>query len=163
MARKLFDMPVEPIIRHPLAMTLPCAAYGALNRLCYHFWETECRPLPTDDHTLMQLARVHRPTWRHHKPAIMQVIHDVLPALANSYSFRAQGRNQLRIAARNGAAIRTATARAARIQQSTPALPDVSSFHQMGFTPKREPPSERPPAPLERPPRPIRTDTLTRR
>jgi hypothetical protein len=33
----------------------------------------------------------------------------------------------------------------------------------MGFTPNREPPSNRPPTPNQRPARPVRVDTLPRR
>lgn len=162
MARKLFPMPVEPIIRHPLAITLPCAAFGMLMRLCCHFWDSECRPLPRDQESLMHICRAHRPTWSGHKTAVLQVFSDIQPELSAYYARRSSGRQQLRIAARNGRSIQTARAVAERLAASAPALPDIKDAHQLGFTPKREKPSERPPAPDKRPPRPIRVDTLNK-
>lgn len=157
MARKLYPMPVEPIIRHPAAIALPGAGMGALIRLCFHFWETECRPMPRDNHSLMQLARAHGPTWRHHKAEILAIFEAIRPELEAYHAWRMGSRAQLRIAARNGAATRDARAAAKRIDASQPLLA-VNDHHQLNMTPKREPTPPRPPTPDAKPPRPIRTD-----
>jgi uncharacterized protein YdaU (DUF1376 family) len=156
-------MPVEPIMRHPLALHLPGAAIGALIRLCFHFWDTETRPLPNDDYSLRQLARAHGPTWRHHKADIMAVFRDVSPALVAYHRDRTNKATTINLVARRGGATRAAQTALARLEQSNPAPDNVQSFHQLGIVPKRDPSPPRPPTPDKRPPRPIRVDTLPRR
>lgn len=163
MARKLYPMPVEPIIRHPLAISLPGAAIGALIRLCFHFWDTECRPIPRDDYSLRQLARAHGPTWRHHKASVMQVFDDVSPELARYLAERRSKATTIKILANRGGGARAAQSARDRLQASAPPPAPINDHHQLGLVPKRETAPPRPPAPDAKPARPLRTDTLTRR
>lgn len=80
MARRLVPpMPVEGLIDHPEAMTLPAAAFGMLTRLTIHFWSTECRPLPIADHELRGICRAHSPTWRRWKGSILRIFEAIRP------------------------------------------------------------------------------------
>lgn len=64
--------PIMALLDDPLVRSLPSAPLGMLIRLCEHFWRTECRPFPRDDDTIMGLARVHRPTYRANREAILE-------------------------------------------------------------------------------------------
>jgi len=162
MARKLYPMPVEPIMRHPLAIHLPGAALGALMRLCFHFWDTELRPLPGDDYSLRQLARAHGPTWRHHRADVLQVFADIKPALERYHHERRTKATTIKLVASRGGGARAAQAAKRRLDAyHSPSEP--TAFQQLGITPKREPSPDRPPAPDQRPRRPVRTDTLPKR
>lgn len=93
--RRLYPMPMEGIIDHPSAITLPAAGFGMLMRLSLHFWASECEPLPTSDDELQAIARAHRPTWRTWKAKILSVFDDVRPELEAYYLLRVQRRNHL--------------------------------------------------------------------
>jgi hypothetical protein len=164
MRRRLFPMPIEALADSELAMTFPAAVYGMLTRLMVHYASTGCAPLPIADHELQHIARAHKPTWRRWKPQLMQALQAILPEIEAYHAFRMQRRGQLKIASWSGGARRAAVASANRLQQSTaPLAPDITSFHQLGHVPHREPAPPRPQTPDKRPPRPIRTDTLPRR
>lgn len=163
MRKKLFPMPVDGVIDHPQALAMPPASYGMLMRIVHHYWATHCAPLPLSDDQLFSIARAHRPTWRAWKPVILQVFEAVRPAMDAYYTQRTTKTAGLRISASKGAAVRMAQASAARIAASAPPLPDPTSHHQLGFTPKREPAPPRPETPDKRPPRPVRTDRLVQR
>ena len=77
--RPVPPMPVEGLIDHPEAMTLPAAAFGMLMRLTLHFWSTDCRPLPIADHELRGICRAHAPTWRHWKASILRIFEAIRP------------------------------------------------------------------------------------
>lgn len=74
----------ELLTTHPLALTLPAAAFGMLCRLLFHFIMTEARPLPKDSDDLRGIMRAHRPTWNHHKADIMAVFNDLAPKLEHA-------------------------------------------------------------------------------
>lgn len=93
--RRLYPMPVEALLDHPLALAMPAAAFGGLARLVLHYWQIECRPLPEADHELMHIARAHAPTWRRHKADIMTVFEAVRPALDASHSHQESKRDGL--------------------------------------------------------------------
>jgi len=127
-------MPVSPLYDHPAALYLPAAGFGMVTRLCLHFWATDCRPLPTDDSSLMQIARAHRPTWRHWKSEIMAILADMLPELQAAKAQRDARKSNL-IAAQYAS---IAARKAARLAASNapPALP----VHAMPHIPRKEPP-----------------------
>lgn len=161
MRRKLWPMPVEGIVDHPIAIAMPSAAFGALLRLCIHYWASECRPLPGDDFTLRQLSRTHGPTWRHHKPEIMQVFSDVRPEIERAFTARRNRISTLRIAGMRGGEKKTAMAQARRIAESQ--SPIEARTHHDFTPPTREPSAPRPAPPETRPKRPVRVDRLTLR
>ena len=74
----------EMLTNHPLALTLPAAAFGMLCRLLFHFIMTQCKPLPKDSDDLRGIMRAHRPTWNHHKKEIMLVFNDLAPKLEHA-------------------------------------------------------------------------------
>ncbi|MDE2570885.1 MAG: hypothetical protein KGM93_18445 [Sphingomonadales bacterium] len=88
-------MPIEALVDHPEAMTLPTAGFGILLRLVLHFWATECRPLPVADHELRSIARAHAPTWRRWKPVVLRVFEACRPELDAYYDLRETKRTTL--------------------------------------------------------------------
>ncbi len=72
--RRLPPMPIEEIRDNPVLLAAPAAGYGMAMRLLHHFWETDCRPLPTQSEELRSIARSHGPTWRNHRDVIMPVV-----------------------------------------------------------------------------------------
>jgi hypothetical protein len=86
--RKIHPMPIEGLIDHPEAMTLPAAAFGMLTRLTLHFWSTECRTLPIADHELRSISRGHAPTWRHWKASILRIFEAIRPGLESAWRAR---------------------------------------------------------------------------
>jgi hypothetical protein len=72
---------LEILTNHPLALTLPSAAFGMLCRLIFHFILTECRPIPPDGDNLRGIMRAHRSTWTEHKKDILAVFQDLAPQL----------------------------------------------------------------------------------
>lgn len=114
--RRLYPMPVECLIDHPHAVTLPSAAYGMLVRLCHHFWTSDCRPLPVGESERRHIARAHAPTWRTWESHITTILDDVLPELEAYFNWRENNRAHLvRIGATgNGVVKLRAINRAAR-------------------------------------------------
>ena len=129
--RRLYPMPVEALFDHPAYKALPAAGAGLVNRLLEHFWLTDCRPLPNDEGQLFAIARAHRPTWQHYKTEIMKIFHDVAPEMQQYHAEREARRTQLRIAARNGAAVVKASHALAAAQKETvlPSVPSYASGH----------------------------------
>lgn len=74
-------MPVELIASHPKALGMNGAAFGHLMRLTFHFWLTDCRPLPVVDNQLYVLARAFPATWKANRVEIKEVLQDVIPEL----------------------------------------------------------------------------------
>jgi len=95
-------MPVEPLIDHPRGKTLPAAAYGMLVRMCHHYWETECEPLPVAEYEQRHIARAHAPTWRQWREDVLAILADVLPELERYYTWRINNRAHLIQTAANG-------------------------------------------------------------
>ena len=71
----------EMLTNHPLALTLPAAAFGMLCRLIFHYIMTECRPIPKEGDNLRGIMRCHRSTWTEHKSDILAVFQDLAPQL----------------------------------------------------------------------------------
>ena len=164
MRRRLFPMPVEALADSDLAMTLPAAAYGMVARLAVHFWASKCRPLPIADHELKSIARAHAPTWRHWKTQVLQVFEEIRPELEAYHRLRVTKATTIRFVSAKGGGARSAQAAKRKIDDYvTASAPQITSFHQLGHVPQREPAPPRPQTPDKRPPRPLRTDTLTRR
>jgi uncharacterized protein YdaU (DUF1376 family) len=74
----------EMLTNHPLALTLPAAAFGMLCRLIFHYIMTECRPIPPDGDNLRGIMRCHRSTWTEHKTDILAVFQDLAPKLEHA-------------------------------------------------------------------------------
>jgi uncharacterized protein YdaU (DUF1376 family) len=75
---------LEMLTSHPLALTLPSAAFGMLCRLVFHYIMTECRPIPPDGDNLRGIMRAHRSTWTEHKTDILAVFQELAPKLQNA-------------------------------------------------------------------------------
>lgn len=148
-------MPIEGIVDHPEAMTLPSAAYGMLVRLCHHFWESECRPLPIAEFELRHLARAHAPTWRTWKEPVLRIFESVRPELVAYHRLRVtKGTTITRIGMAGASKVKAKALRDSRFPADS--LPAYAS----GIVPKREPVrTERPPAADKRPARPTLQDT----
>jgi hypothetical protein len=104
--RKLYPMPIEGLIDHPVARDLPAAAFGMLSRLCLHFWAAECRPLPKSEDELFAIARAHRPTWRRWKAQILKAFEDIRPELERYFQLRESKGTTLRLLSDRGYAAR---------------------------------------------------------
>ncbi len=121
---------------HPVAMTLPAAAFGMLARLALHFHATECRPLPIADHELMHVARAHAPTWRRWKARVLETFEAIRPEI-EGYRTHSLARRQGLIVASN---LAVAARRQAKIAQAEAAPATSAPPYAMGFLPRRESP-----------------------
>ena len=74
-------LPMDVLFDDPRFVVMTPAARGMAWNLVWHFWLSECAPLPKDDDRLFVLAQAHRPTWRNYKPAILAILADALPEL----------------------------------------------------------------------------------
>lgn len=79
--REIWPMPVQAIVENPLALSMPGAAFGALLRLCFHYWVTNAIPLPESSNELQTISRAVSPIWVKHKAAILQAFSEVKPSL----------------------------------------------------------------------------------
>lgn len=131
-------MPIEIVARHPAVLALSAAGFGMLMRLSIHFWQTECRPLPTGDNELYCIARAHRPTWRRYKTSILRILADVKPELERAWTSRQNRRNNVLRLGQRGASMRALNARKKDTQISTLAGRENSDpIGAAGFAPKR--------------------------
>ena len=76
------------VCEHPLAMGMPGAVYGALRRLCEHYWLSNCSPLPDSDSELQLISRAVAPIWAKHSEKILRVFADIKPELDRYYQTR---------------------------------------------------------------------------
>lgn len=79
--RRLPAFAIERLMMHPLALTLPAAAFGMLCRLIFHFIASECRPVPPEGENLRSIMRAHKSTWAIHRLDIMAVFRELEPEL----------------------------------------------------------------------------------
>jgi hypothetical protein len=119
---KLYPMPVDGLIDHPLAMTFPAAGFGILSRLCLHFWQTECRPLPKSQDELRSIARAHLPTWRRWRDDILKVFEDIRPELERYYQWRESKASTIKMVGARGRAVREANRRLQALAKNQPAM-----------------------------------------
>lgn len=140
--RKIPPIPLEVIADNPEALDLSAIAWGALIKLAWHFWITECRPLPRN--RLFLIAGVHPKTWVQYRSDIMRILGTVLPELARSretmeqrrqrfVGWRAKGhatrRHNIAMAAASAEASETpASSRRGQARSSTPATPTGRGF-----------------------------------
>ena len=137
MARRAVPpLPIERLHDNLLFIAMPAAGTGLVFRLIAHDWVSECAPLPSADHDLAAIARAHRATWRRHRPSIVSILSDVLPALDRARAHRLARRQNL-IAASDAA---TAVRRRAWVLQSNAAPAEPVPMYAMGVSPKREAP-----------------------
>ena len=150
--RKLFPLPVEALIDHPLAMTLPASAFGMLARLTLHVWQSECRPLPVADHELMHVARAHAPGWRRYKADVLAILADIRPSLEAYYRQRLGQRKGLI----NAAYSSHASQRFKALQNASHSTPPTLAAP---FQPRKDAPRpSRPLAPEQRSPQRLLVD-----
>ena len=116
--KRLAPMPIEPILDNPRYMRLPAGARGMLHSLVYHFWLTDCAPLPRDDDSLFAIARAHRPTWRTWKPELLEIFAEIAPILERSNEARRLQHESLRRLADKGRAASEAKRLAAKANTS---------------------------------------------
>lgn len=146
--RRLFPVPVEPILDHPEALTLPAAAYGALWRIVLAFWASECRPLPRAEFELRSVARSHPPSWRRWRGPILRVFEDIRPELEREYRRRENAARGLKIAAHRGGEANAVRLRRRALEQSSPTTPTIIAAVPMRAP---TPPTAGRPAAPERP------------
>ena len=79
--KRLPAFAIERLMMHPLALTLPAAAFGMLCRLIFHFIASECRPVPPEGENLRSIMRAHKSTWATHRLDIMAVFRELEPEL----------------------------------------------------------------------------------
>ena len=120
-------MPIEALVDHPLAMTLPAAGFGILFRLLMHFWLSECRELPKSDRELRSIGRAHVPVWKAYKADIFECFEAIKPSMVAYLHERVTKANGLRIAARAGQAARKARSVATHIAEASPATEMLTS------------------------------------
>jgi hypothetical protein len=157
--RLLFELPVDALFNHRDYVALPAAGRGMLLSLCEHFWRSGCHQLPRDDDQLFALARAHRPTWRHHKAAILQVFEAIRPELERYHRRRENAAAGLAIAAHRGGA-----ANAARLSGRARDQPSSSPPPILVAVPMRAPAPSTAGRPTEAPVSPKRfAQSLARR
>lgn len=100
--RKVYPLPVEGLIDHPAVIAMPCSAAGMLFRLVLHFWQTECRPLPTSDGELKLIARAHTPTWITHRAEVLKTFQDLRAEFEAYFCIRQRKGTSIKIMARAG-------------------------------------------------------------
>lgn len=156
--RRLYTLPIEPIIDHPRYIALPAAGAGILWRLIVHFWQTDCAPLPTQDDQLVAIARAHKPTWCAWKEDVLLIFNDVAPALSSSMSARITGASHLRIVAWRAGGVHASRAATKRLPKPPSAFDSPDNVTPM--LPRTDPDQARPKIPTveNRPTRPRRTD-----
>lgn len=135
--KKFAPIPVEALAFHPQALALPAAGFGMLMRICIHFWQTECRPLPTGANELFCIARAHRPTWRRYKASILKILADITPELERAWRSRQKRLHNLLRMAQRSASVRASYARKKETQTSTLGGPENSRLIRTPFAPRR--------------------------
>ena len=123
---------LEILAHHPLAMTLPAAAFGMLCRLIFHYIMTECRPIPPDGDNLRGIMRCHRSTWTEHKTDILAVFQDLAPKLQEADRLYKQRRAAVTAAGETGRAVQRL-----RALSKKPTRPNADSALAV-TAPKRE-------------------------
>lgn len=96
--RQRHPMPIERLISHSVSPILPAAPFGALLRLCLHYWQTDCAPLPASQAEVMQIARAHRATWKRWRNEILSVFDVWAPEARQAFERRDIARNAASIA-----------------------------------------------------------------
>ena len=140
--RVVWPMPVQGLIEHPLLLAMPPSAAGMTLRLVMHFWNTECRPIPTNRMGLFAVSRADPRSWAKYRADMLQVFLDVKDELENEFHRRSETRKTLgEILARG-----RSTQAAARLVRKAPPAADP-----LEASPVRERErTERPLAPDER-------------
>lgn len=105
MAKLLFPMPVDALLRHPDSMSLSTHALGGLLRIALFYWETECRYVPSSDRELLAIARITSlKVWKIEKPLILSAFEAMRPELVAYLVRRRENRKQIFAMGRKGRA-----------------------------------------------------------
>ena len=67
-------------------IAMPVAGRGIMLTLVWHYWLTDCAPLPKDRDRLFAIAQAHKPTWSVHSPTILAALHDLAPKIAARFA-----------------------------------------------------------------------------
>ena len=125
--RRLYPMPIaESLIDSAAFTAMPAAGAGIVLRLLLHFWQTDCRPLPTADHELRAISRAHIATWTRWKGEALGVFESMRPELERYRAQRDANRESLRIVSWRGA--NTTQARAAKTALQPPDSPALATI-----------------------------------
>lgn len=103
--RRLFPLPIEGIMDHPEFVALTSAGRGMLMTLIMHYWQSECRDLPTRDNDLFAIARADRAVWRKHKPVVLRIFEHVKPELDTYLAERVRRKAMVRELGIRGASV----------------------------------------------------------
>lgn len=94
--RRLYPMPVEGVIDHPVVLTMQASQYGTLLRLLVHYWGSECRPMPESDNEWQLIARCSHGSWARHGGMVRAAFEDIRPDLDHYYRIRQMRLNHMR-------------------------------------------------------------------
>ena len=121
--KRLPAFAIERLMMHPLALTLPAAAFGMLCRLIFHFIASECRPVPPEGENLRSIMRAHKSTWAIHRLDIMAVFRELEPELIEADRLYRQRRAAVLNAGEKGRDVQRLATLAKRGARSKPADP----------------------------------------
>ena len=94
--RRIPPIPLESVFDDPRAIALPPAGIGMLTKIIWHFWKTDCAPLPTNADRMFVIAQAQRSTWAAHSAAIMAIVAEAAPKLANRFAAHHARRENLK-------------------------------------------------------------------
>lgn len=115
--RSIDPFPLEAVYDSPLFLILPAAARGMAMNLIWHFWVTDCRPLPAHDAQRFSISQGHSSTWGSHRQEIRAALDAILPELIRRRARRHDKLNKLKRLSQKSAAMarRRALEKAAKV------------------------------------------------
>lgn len=137
--RKIPPMPIEAFALHPKVLAMNSAGYGAVARLLFHFWMTDCAPLPETDYARFLIARAHKPTWATYRADIREILDEICPELRESLALYRKRRSVLDHLSERGVSARQSVRLERRLKliDATPAIgsPDRSQIAERNRAP----------------------------
>jgi hypothetical protein len=85
---RILPFPVGPVLLSEAMVTAEGRIYRAALAICFAYWLSGCRPIPTDPTALGMLARLPQSHMTALKPALDAVLSELLPMLAAEYATR---------------------------------------------------------------------------
>jgi uncharacterized protein YdaU (DUF1376 family) len=108
-------------------IAMPVAGRGIMLSLVWHYWLTDCAPLPKDRDRLFAIAQAHKPTWSTHSATILAVLHELAPKIAARFAAHHARRENMKKISQRGASMSALLALNSRrnpapldLQHSTP-------------------------------------------
>lgn len=122
--RRIYPLPVEELLMHPIYLRMSPAARGSLWSLVGWLWLAECPEIPTNPSELYSLARPQPKAWNRYKAEILQVLRDVAPGMRAYLNLRKGYSERLTEMGQKGGAItRLHALRKKRPRDDGPAAP----------------------------------------